>query len=348
MSHGTQQVKSEKRARDVEAAPASLSRRRFLTYLGAGSAAMAAGSAGVLPNDAAAAPGATPAGAASQDGGQGAALFFAPIEPTDADELVLPEGYKYDVVAKWGDNVPGADQPYGYNNDFTAYFPVDALDGGESSVDGILWVNHEYPDPKWVSEYTDPDNETPKTKAQISAEKASVGGSLFRVRREGAAWKAVSEGGYGRRIDATTPMDLTGPAAGSAQVGGVTEVIGTLANCSGGVTPWNTVLSCEENFQDYYGERSTDLGEEGAGGDDESPKEGQETEEEREELNLADTYRWLDDPETAQRPEHYGWVVEVDPYDPDSKPRKHSWLGRVRHENCAITFAKDGRVVVYT
>src|SRR3712207_5460249 len=71
-------------------------------------------------------------------------------------------------------------------------------------------------------------------------------------------------------MDATTPMGVTGPAAGSPEMKmeGKSEVIGTLANCGGGVTPWNTVLTCEENFQDYYGQRTDDQGQPGQGTDD--------------------------------------------------------------------------------
>ncbi len=315
-------IKREKRERRLESAPAGMTRKRFLTFLGAGSAALAAGSAGAptmgVPvgstgsRDAAVIGGITEAQAA-----QASRLSFTPIEPTGEDDVVLPEGFKYDVLRKWGDDVAGDDAPYGYNNDFVAYFPIDALDGGQNSQDGILWVNHEYPDPKWVSEYQDGD----KTPEQIDQEKASVGGSIFRVRRQGNTWGFVEDDQYNRRIDATTPMDLTGPAAGSEEMEGADEAIGTLANCGGGVTPWNTVLTCEENFQDYYGESS---------GADES------------------RYRWLDDSDNAQPPEHYGWIVEVDPFDPESKPRKHTWLGRLRHENAAIRLSDRGRVVVYT
>src|SRR3712207_1851739 len=52
--------------------------------------------------------------------------------------------------------------------------------------------------------------------------------------------------------------------------------------------------------------------------------------------------------ENTQPPEHYGWIVEVDPFDPESKPRKHTWLGRLRHENAAVTLSESGKVVVYT
>ena len=239
-------------------------------------------------------------------------------------------------MRQWGDQVTGG-RAYGYNNDYVAYFPIDALEGVQSSQDGILWVNHEYPDPKWVSGYTDKEGETEKTPEQIEQEKAVVGGSVLRVRRQGGTWSFVEDDEYNRRIDATTPIDLTGPAAGSEEVQGADEVVGTLANCGGGVTPRNTVLTCEENYQDYYGERSVSQDESGSSKDDAA-----------EQLKTDDSYLWFQDQENAQPAEHYGWVVEVDPFDPESKPRKHTWLGRLRHENAAVTLSGSGRVVVYT
>ena len=336
-----QRIKKEKRDLDLQP-PGGMSRRRFLTFLGTGSAALAAGSSGVLAGRAGAQEQAQQDGSREDDGSSGspnggqAAASFDPIQPSDEDDIKLPDGFKYEVVRSSGDSM-GGDMVYGDHNDFVAYFPINALDGGEDSEDGLLWVNHEYVNPMFWSDYTDTEGATKKTKEQIDREKAGVGGSIVRVKKEGDAWKFVEGDEMNRRVDATTPMGVTGPAAGSDRMKGATEVIGTLANCGGGVTPWNTVLTCEENFQDYYGQRMNDQGEAGQGTDD-SP----------EALEIAETYRWLDDPDNAQPPEHYGWIVEIDPFDPESKPRKHTWLGRVRHENAAITVADSGKVVVYT
>ena len=324
---GVQGIKKEKRDRRADVTP-GMTRRSFLTYLGAGSAALAAGSAGVLNKPAEAQEGFTGAASTSYEGesARGFELAFDPIEPSDADELILPEGFKFNIIRRWGEPVTG-DRNFGFNNDYVAYFPIDALQGGTNSEDGLLWVNHEYANPMYVSDYTDPENATKKTSDQVAREKASVGGTVIRVRREGGVWRFVEDEEHNRRIDATTPMDLTGAAAGSDAVQGATEVVGTLGNCSGGVTPWNSVLTCEENFQYYYGESSDDQ----PSGD-----------------ALAETDRWLDDPDSAQPPEHYGWVVEIDPFDKNFKPRKHTWLGRLRHENAAIRVSESGRVVVYT
>jgi uncharacterized protein len=131
-------------------------------------------------------------------------------------------------------------------------------------------------------------------------------------------------------------MDLTGPAAGADEVQGADEVIGTLADCGGGVTLWNTVLTCEENYQDYYGERTL------------QNEPGSSEDAAADQLKTDRSYRWFDDTENAQPSEHYGWIAEVVPFDPESKPRKHTWLGRLRHENAAVTLSESGKVVVYT
>ncbi|MGI8649021.1 MAG: PhoX family protein [Rubrobacter sp.] len=327
-----QRIKKDKRDRDASV-ESGLSRRSFLTYLGAGSAALAAGSTGILTGKEAAAQ--QFAGGAStpfrEDSVGHVQLFFNPIEATDADELVLPEGFQYNVVCRWGEEITSDGQQFGYNNDYIAYFPIDALEGGRNSYDGLLFVNHEYVDSKWVSGFDDSDDEDDKrTPEQIAVEKAAVGGAVLRVLcDEHGVWQFAIDDDYNRRIDATTPICVTGPAAGSPEMKmeGEDEVTGTLANCSGGVTPWNTVLSCEENFQGYYGEATND---EGISEDDE----------------LQNDADWAGD--DALPPEHYGWVVEVDPFDRSSKPRKHTWLGRVRHENVAINVAPSGRVVAYT
>ena len=322
-----QRIKKEKRGLNIDPAPDGMSRRKFLTFLGTGSAALAAGSSGLLAGRSEAQEGSATTSSTSSNNGQtspdgGSKPFFKPIEPTDKDDVVLPEGFEYKIIRAWGDPVT-SERNFGFNNDYIAYFPIDALEGGDNSEDGILWVNHEYADSKWVSDFN---GDGDLNKEQISKEKASVGGSVIRVRKEDGSWKFAEDEEYNRRIDATTPMTLTGPGAGSKALKDAKEVIGTLGNCGGGVTPWNTVLSCEENYQYYYGERT--------------PKDADDDE------ATADA-TWLNADKTHP-PEHYGWVVEIDPFDKNSKPRKHTWLGRLKHENAAVTTSKNGRVVVYT
>lgn len=234
---------------------------------------------------------------------------FTPIRPTTEDRLVLPQGYRYDLLRAYGDPIgPGIE--FGYNADFTAFFPIDLPAGGRSSTDGLLWVNHEYPNPLLMHG----NRRGEKTPEEEEIERRGVGGSVIRVRRGSDGRWSYLDDPRNRRMDGRTRCILTGPAAGSEGVRGAVEVVGSVGNCSGGMTPWGTVLSCEENFQDY-------LPPAGPGGWG---------------------YGWRDYVE-----EHHGWVVEVDPFDPDFVPRKRTALGRFRHENVAIRLTPDGRVVAY-
>ncbi|MFC4076840.1 PhoX family protein [Salinithrix halophila] len=268
-----------------------MTRRQFMTYLGVGTAALVGTATGVSKVAEVADQAGNKVAAATKGGGR---VPFHPIKPSSKDELVLPRGFGHDVIAAWGDEI-GNGETFGYNCDLTVYFPIE-----ESSQHGLLWVNHEYVGDGKMFLY--PEN-TPKAKAH-KIEQYNLGGSIIEVRKEKGSWKLVKESRYARRVTANTMIDLTGPAKGNQAVGGVSEVEGTFANCSGGRTLWNTVLTCEENFQE-------------------------------------DAERW------GRNDTHYGWVVEVDPFQPKSKPKKHTALGRFSHENAAMTLAKNGRLVVY-
>lgn len=275
-----------------------LNRRKFLTYVGTGVGALTVASTGL----GAMVPKAEAKGveAASHLFGfqkKISGLNFKPIDPTDKDDLVLPRGYKYDVVAAYGDVINKKGDTFGFNNDFTLYFPID------KDKRGLLWVNHEYSSDLFVHGARAANGKY--TAAQIQKMLYSQGGSIIEVYRDKeGTWKMDTNSKYARRITGLTPFQLTGPAKGSKAVGGATNVQGTFANCSGGKTLWGTVLSAEENFEST----SKDAG-------------------------LNDT--------------HYGWIVEIDPFDPNFKPRKHTALGRFNHENAAVGLTNDNRVVVY-
>ncbi|KML39859.1 PhoX family protein [Cytobacillus firmus] len=275
-----------------------LNRRKFLTYVGTGVGALTVASTGL----GAMVPRAEAKGveAASQLFGfqkKISGLNFKPIDPTDKDDLVLPRGYKYDVVAAYGDVINKKGDTFGFNNDFTLYFPID----GDKR--GLLWVNHEYSSDLFVHGARPANGKY--SAGQIQKMLYNQGGSIIEVYRDKeGTWKLDTNSKYARRITGLTPFQLTGPAKGSKAVGGATNVQGTFANCSGGMTLWGTVLSAEENFEST----SKDAG-------------------------LNDT--------------HYGWIVEIDPFDPNFKPRKHTALGRFNHENAAVGLSNDNRVVVY-
>lgn len=241
-------------------------------------------------------------------------IFFDPVAPSAQDEFILPEGFEFKIVRQWGDIISGS-EIFGYNNDYVAYLPIDLPEGGSSSTDGVLFVNNEYTEPLFVSGYSFADYKAKKekTKEQIVAEKKSVGISVFRVKKTAVGWEFVNDDKYNNRIDATKPVILSGKAAGTPEMKNSYEAIGTLANCSGGITPWGTALSGEENYQDCMPDGF---------------------------------YRWTGHGEDLI-PEHYGWVVEVDPFDKSKPAKKRTSMGRFHHENVAIGITKDGRVAAY-
>ncbi|WP_404323459.1 DUF839 domain-containing protein [Cytobacillus firmus] len=275
-----------------------LNRRKFLTYVGTGVGALTVASTGLgamIPK--AEAKGAEAASHLFGFQKKISGLNFKPIDPTDKDDLVLPRGYKYDVVAAYGDVINKKGDTFGFNNDFTLYFPID----GDKR--GLLWVNHEYSSDLFVHGARPANGKY--SAGQIQKMLYNQGGSIIEVYRDKeGTWKLDTNSKYARRITGLTPFQLTGPAKGSKAVGGATNVQGTFANCSGGMTLWGTVLSAEENYEST----SKDAG-------------------------LNDT--------------HYGWIVEIDPFDPNFKPRKHTALGRFNHENAAVGLTNDNRVVVY-
>ena len=257
--------------------------------------------------------------AASSFAARPANVPFRPIAPTIADALTLAEGFSYDVIASFGDDLGNG--AFGIDSDFTAFFPIDLLDTGfdlsrphfgwtsvaASSTDGLLVVNHETPMPMFGSGYS---GSGAKTAEQVRKEYGIVGISVMRVALRGGRWRMVRDSRLNRRYDGLSRLHLTGPAS---TLDGGPIATGTMDNCSGGVTPWGTALSCEENIQDYTP----------------APPVG---------------YGWPADPYDKR---HYGYVVEIDPFDPAAIPRKHTAMGRLRHENVAIRVAADGTVVAY-
>lgn len=274
-----------------------LNRRKFLTYVGTGVTALTVASTGLggLATKAQAEVKANSHLFGFKKKVSG--LQFTAIQPTTKDEVVLPKGYKYDVIAAYGDVINKKGEKFGFNNDFTMYLPING-----SNERGLLWVNHEYSSDLFVS--------GAKVNGKYTAEQIKKildcqGGSIIEIYRdEKGVWKMDTNSKYARRITGHTPFRLTGPAAGSDAVDGYKTVQGTFANCSGGQTLWDTVLSCEENFE----RTASDAG-------------------------LNDT--------------HYGWVIEVDPFNDKFTPLKHTALGRFNHENSAMGLTNDGRVVVY-
>ena len=227
------------------------------------------------------------------------------------DDLVLIPGLRYRKLLTWGDKINDKGERFGFNNDYTAVIPLP-----EHPQDLLLWVNHEYLGGTWPGRTRDPKE---KTEADVRNEMTEVGGSIVRITKTSRGWKPVFNDSYNRRIDATSPIKLVS----DRPVNGSDIAMGTIANCAGGVTPWGSILTCEENYDVFYGEVKYHNGKR------EVNKKG-----------IMGWERFFDNPA-----EHYGWVVEVDPL--SAKSKKLTALGRFSHESATVVCARDGRCVVY-
>ncbi|MQA08533.1 MAG: DUF839 domain-containing protein [Pseudonocardiaceae bacterium] len=310
-----------------------------LAVAGAGMAAFGGSAAASAPRRAAGRP----------SGG----LDFDPVAPNTKDAVVIPDGYQQSVVIRWGDLVlPGAPRfaftnqsaaaqakQFGYNNDFCGLLPL-----GRDRW--LMGSSHEYTSEEFM--FLGYDAENP-TEEQVKIAWAAHGFSVVVVQRERRSGKLVpvTDRHYNRRITVGTPFAVDGPAAGSdllktsADPTGV-AVFGTLNNCAGGVTPWGTILSGEENFHGYFSgadaitdpktkERLARYGAPGGAS-------------ERQWERFDKRFDLGTEPNEFNR---FGWIVEIDPYDPKSAPVKHTALGRFKHEGATIRLAGDGRVVAY-
>lgn len=275
---------------------------------------------------------------------------FKTVLPNNRDEVTVPEGYDHHVIVRWGDPVlPEAPEfdfanqtaeaqarQFGYNCDYVGFFTLD-------DDHGLLWVNHEYTNEEnMFAGYTDGESADPEW---IRIAMAAHGGSVVELERvDGTGqWKLITEGErpFNRRITNETSFRMAGPAAGhellrtAADPEGV-NVLGMLNNCAGGMTPWGTVLSGEENYNQYF-----------VGAPDTEPYarygfssdySGRRWDRVDERFDLAKH------PNEAHR---FGYIVEIDPHDPDSTPVKRTMLGRFKHEGANVNITEDGRVAAY-
>ncbi|GAB3437995.1 PhoX family protein [Actinophytocola sediminis] len=281
-------------------------------------------------------------------------LDFEPVAPNRLDAVVVPRGYQQDVLIRWGDPIlPGAPEfdfanqtaaaqagQFGFNNDYCALVRV------PGHRDRWLMVNnHEYTSEGNMFYGWDPDD---PTREQFEIGLAAHGLSVVLLEQDRRGRLAVRvDRQYNRRITMTTPFDVRGPAAGaellrtSADQDG-TLVLGTMNNCSGGLTPWGTILSGEENVNQYFGNADAVTDEVARARLARYGFPAGATERKWERFDRR--FDLARDPNEANR---FGWIVEIDPLEPESNPVKHTALGRFKHEGANVIVARDGRVVAY-
>jgi len=302
---------------------------------------------------------------------------FNSIAPQNLDAFTLAEGYRYNIVARWGDSlvtgtgdfdirrlaaddwldrsaIANQERQFGTNADAVAYFPQST----GRAARGLVCVNHEYVNGELIwpgHRGTGMKHDAAKTwldkhPGAVAFMQAAHGVTVMQLQRDSNGWTRDLSARENRRITANTPMDIHGPARGHALMRtnadpSGTRVLGTFANCSAGKTPWGTYLTSEENVDDYF-------------------SGGQALRETGKDAALHDAYRrfplrehgfyfWNhQDPRFDARvephePLRFGWMVEIDPHDPKSIPRKRTSLGRFQHEGANTIVGKSGHVVAY-
>lgn len=277
-------------------------------------------------------------------------LEFEPVAANTLDTVTVPNGFQWHVVAAWGDplwsGAPGFDhetrgngasqeRAVGDNNDGMSYF--------RENDRHYLVVNNEYVNRSIM--FGNRGSQLPETPDDIRKGKAGHGVTVMEIVYRDGIWSIGTDSAKNRRITADTPMDIAGPARGhdtlktAADPSGTT-VLGTFNNCGNGTTPWGTYLMCEENFNGYFSSSDDEL---------EIPDAFR-----RYGIGKKDRgYRWamtderFDIAKHPNEPNRFGFVVEFDPMDPASVPKKRTALGRFKHENAEVVLNTDGHIVVY-
>ncbi|MEM1128967.1 MAG: PhoX family phosphatase [Pseudomonadota bacterium] len=278
---------------------------------------------------------------------------FAPVPIATDFEVHVPAGYQSKVLVRWGDplfsdadgafspdtGVPLAmsDKVFGENTDGMELYVIDGKQ--------VITVNSEYVNPT-INLPADAEG-TPRSAEEVQLLKNLQGVTVIEIADTGNGYQVVLDSPFNRRITHDTPIDLAGPLAGhdlvktNADPTG-TKVLGTMNNCGSGKTLWNTYLTCEENFNGYFG--TTDTTEAGQQRTPEQQRYGIGSEGRYAYERFDPRYDLSQEP---QEPNRHGFVTEIDPADATSTPVKRTALGRFKHENAEMVQGADGRVVVY-
>jgi secreted PhoX family phosphatase len=273
-------------------------------------------------------------------------IGFKPVPFASGGKMpVISEDYEYEVLIPWGTSLqpdgPAYQHPptsaaqaqqVGIGHDGMAYFPIS--DDGKR---GLLAINHEYGRNSHVL-----GKALPSSLDDVRTSQYAHGAGVVEVAEIDGQWQRVASQ-YARRIHGNAATTFSGPVAGTSYIENAANnpYRGTFSNCSNGTTPWDTYLTCEENFNLYF-----------AASGDFAPNATQQ----RYGLNETGArYGWhlfdkrfdLSDPDYENEANRFGWVMEIDPFDPEQVPVKRTALGRFKHEGAAHTVSQDGRVVVY-
>ena len=300
--------------------------------------------------------------------GQRPLIDFTPVALADGNGPMpaISADYQYDVLIPWGEPLePGgpafswppnaADQArqIGIGHDGMAFFPIDHKEcesfndkfkrhhrGRRGNQHGMLAINHEFGGNSHVL-----GKSSPESLEDVRVSQHAHGVSIVEIMNKRGRWQQVKSKNA-RRIHVNTPVTFSGPVAGHPllQTPAGNIPLGTVNNCSSGPTPWGTYLTCEENFNGYFGATNREQ--------TWAPTESHQ----RYGFSAGGFgYGWeqfdarfdLSNPDYQNEENRFGWVVEIDPFDATQTPVKRTALGRVKHEGATTVIGQDGRAVVY-
>ncbi len=299
-------------------------------------------------------------------------LNFTAAPTSTEDTIQLAEGYSYQVFAAYGASLSSAVPDYqndgkntaaqqdlqvGDHHDGMWYFPING-----SNDNGILCINHEnitrvfMHDPVLMPD--DPATSVP-TLEQARKEVRAHGVTVVEIKKVSGQWQIVKDSQYNRRLTGETPHVLAGPVAGSNLVktpysADGTMVRGTLNNCGSGYTPWGTFLSGEENWAGYF--YSAEYYSDYANHPEIFKRYGvgaawqgyfwhdaslASADGEFSRFDVSPGSAWLNEPNA------FGWMVEIDPFDPTATPKKRTTMGRFAHEGCDYSPLQEGKPIAF-
>jgi uncharacterized protein len=317
-------------------------------------------------------------GPVTPDVKQPATLGFNSIPGSKTDAVTIPEAYKAQVLAPWGEPLndkaaewksDGTNTPedalnsVGMHHDGMHFFPLNG------PTDGLLCINHEYINqdvlhPKGATKKDETVNGVKLSmrpvKDEVLKEIYVHGVTVVRVRKENGAWTVVKNDPHNKRYTGATEFDMAGPLAGHAKLktkyspDGKTAR-GTLNNCGNGYTPWGTYLTCEENWPEYFVNRGTlTADQKRIGVATVNSRYGWDTlggvaGERNDEFTRFDITPKAESPLLDYRNEAagHGYIVEIDPHNPNKNGVKRTALGRFRHEGCIFGKLTAGKPLAF-
>ena len=312
----------------------------------------------------------TPSSSSAASSSVAPLLGFTAIAVSRTDAITVPTGYTAAAFVPWGTPLTGSmpaykadgsntgadqEQQVGAHHDGVYFFPMDAKTTHTNSSEGLLVMNHEYIDDKLIHP-NGPTLGATRPADEVRKEVAAHGVSVIHIRKNGSNWEVVNGSPFNRRITSATPMDIRGPAAGDAKLAtkyspNGTATRGTINNCGMGATPWNTYLTAEENWAGYFVNKDATQARE-------HKRYGVSSKNGRYYWELADSgadeYVRFDASSKGasamedyrNEPNTFGWMVEIDPFDPEGRPQKRTALGRFGHEGVIFAPAVEGKPVV--